>query len=98
MAAKKTQQAAAAAKPARLLMHPSANIQRFERRQHQAIQYMVRVRALMLSARDHLKACDGADADEDLLALLEMAVESAMDSIEEMPPLSVLTEDEGGAA
>lgn len=98
MASNKPQQAAAAATPARQLLHPAANIQRFEQRQDQAIQYMVRVRALMFSARDHLKARDGDDADEDLLALLDMAAESAMDGIEEMPPLSVLTDDEGGAA
>lgn len=98
MASNKPQQAAAAAKPARQLLHPTENIQRFEARQDEAIQCMVRVRALMLSARDHLKARDGDDADEDLLALLEMAAESAMDGIEAVPPLSVLTADEGGAA
>lgn len=84
--------------PARQLLHPAANIQRFEQRQDQAIQCMVRVRALMVSARAHLKARDGDDADEDLVALLEMAAESAMDGIEAVPPLSVLTADEGGAA
>lgn len=88
----------APANPERMLLHPAANIQHFEQRQDQAIQYMVRVRALMLGARDHLKAHYGEDADEDLLALLDMAAESAMDAIEEMPPLSVLTDDEGGAA
>lgn len=98
MAAKKPQQAATVAKPARLLMHPRANIQRFEQRQDQALQYMVRVQALVISARAHLKTLHGDEADEHLLALLDLADESAGDCIEELPPLSVLTEDEGGAA
>lgn len=85
-------------KPERQLLHPAENIQRFEARQALALDRMVRVRVLTRSTVDYLKARHGDDADEDLLAMLEMAWESAMDAIEAVPPLSVLTTDEGGEA
>lgn len=88
----------APANPERQLLHPAENIQRFEARQHCAIQNMIRVQALMLCLRDHLKARHGDDADEEFLAMLEMAWESATDAIEILPPLSVLTSEEGGAS
>lgn len=82
----------------RQLICRTANIVRFEERQEHVLDSLVRVQALAHSARAYLKASHGDEADEHLLALLDMAAETAGDGIEALPPLSVLTDGEGGAA
>ncbi len=68
-------------------------VAKFAERLENALNYLVRVRAVMFAARDRLqevKEQDPGEADYDLMALVDVACEAAMDGIESIPPMETL--------
>lgn len=92
MAATKTPRPGRDRKAPRPIAHPTANVERFEEMQQHAQRCMVRCRAVLSSAR--LTLASRGEEDEDLAALLDVAIDSVAEGIEALPALAVLTDEE----